>query len=85
MALSRDDRLPLTNQALIEILESREAWAIWRIRWAVECYCWEGVCATERDVLARASVTFGNMIKRGIRPIVEEAIRSLCPFSQSTD
>jgi hypothetical protein len=30
-------------------------------------------------------VTFGYMIKRGIRPIVEEAIRSLCPFSQSTD
>jgi hypothetical protein len=84
-ALSRDDRLPLTNQALIEVIESREDWAIRRIRWAVECYRQEGVCATERDVLARASVTFGYMIKRGIRPIVEEAIRSLCPFSQSTD
>ena len=51
-ALSRDDRLPLTNQALIEVIESREDWAIRRIRWAVECYRQEGVCATERDVLA---------------------------------
>lgn len=83
--LSRDDRLPLTNQALIEVAESAEAWAIRRIRWAVDCYRREGVCATQWEVLARAGVSPKFAAKQGIMVIVEEAVRSLRPFSQKAD
>ncbi len=83
--LSHDDRLPLTNRALIEVAESVEAWAIRRIRWAVECYRREGVCETRWKILARAGVR----LKIGARPevaaIVEEGVRSLHRFSQNTD
>ena len=82
--LSRDDRLPLTNQALLEVAESAEAWAIRRIRWAVECYRREGVCATRRDLLTRAGVSARFISKQSIRAIVEESIRSLRPCSPKT-
>ncbi|MCI0390528.1 MAG: TnsD family transposase [Acidobacteria bacterium] len=82
--LSHDDRLPLTNRALIEVAESAEAWAIRRIRWALECYRREGVCASRRDLLTRASVSAKIEARQGILAIVEESVRSLRPFSQNT-
>ncbi|MCP9496583.1 MAG: TnsD family transposase [Pyrinomonadaceae bacterium MAG19_C2-C3] len=78
--LSRDERLPLTNRALIEVAESSEAWAIRRIKRAVECYRSEGVCATRWEVLARASVNIKFGARQEIAAIVEESVRSLRPL-----
>ena len=79
--LSRDHRLPLTNQALIEVAESPAAWAIRRIEWTVDCYRREGVCATRREVLTRASVSTKFGARPDIVAIVGDGVRSLRPFS----
>jgi len=83
--LSHDARLPLTNRALMEVAESAEAWAIRRIRWAVECYRREGVCATRWDILTRAGLSSKMRVRPNILAVVDEGVCSLRPFSQKAD
>ncbi|MCI0338628.1 MAG: TnsD family transposase [Acidobacteria bacterium] len=83
--LSHDNRLPLINQALIEVAESAEALAIRRVRWAVECYRREGVCATRWGVLTRAGMSAKLRARPGVLATAEEGVRSLRAFSQKTD
>ena len=83
--LSKDARLPLTNRALMEVAEAVEAWAIRRIRWAVECYRCEGVCATRWEILARAGLSGKMRASPSILAIVEEGVRSLRHFSRKID
>jgi Tn7-like transposition protein D/TniQ len=83
--LSKDARLPLTNSTLMEVAESVEAWAIRRIRWAVECYRCEGVCANRWEILARAGLSGKMRASPSILAIVEEGVRSLHHFSRKTD
>jgi hypothetical protein len=83
--LSKDARLPLTNRALMEVAESVEAWAIRRIRWAVECYRCEGLYATRWEILARAGLSGKMRASPSILAIVEEGVRSLRHFSRKID
>jgi len=85
LVLSNDARLPLTNQALKEVAESREAWAIRRIQWVVDCYSREGVCATQADVLTRANVWPKFRTLPNILAAAEEGVRSLHAFLRKTD
>jgi hypothetical protein len=85
LVLSNDARLPLTNQALKEVAESREAWAIRRIQWAVDCYRREGVCATHADVLTRANVWPKFRALPSILAAAEEGAHSLRAFLRKTD
>jgi hypothetical protein len=85
LVLINDPRLPLTNQALMEVAESREAWAIRRIQWAVDCYRREGVSATRTDVLTRARVSAQFKTRQSILAAAEEGVRSLHAFLQKTD
>jgi hypothetical protein len=84
LVLSNDARLPLTNRTLMEVAESREAWAIRRTRWAVDCYHREGVCATQADVLTRANVSAQFRAMQSILTAAEEGVRSIRHFSQNT-
>jgi len=83
--LSKDARLPLTNRALMEVAESVEAWAIRRIRWAVECYRREGVCATRWEILTRAGLSGKMRASPSLLAIVEEGVRSLRSCSREID
>jgi hypothetical protein len=85
LVLINDPRLPLTNQALMEVAESREAWAIRRIQWAVDCYRREGVRATRTDVLTRARVSAQFKTRQSILAAAEEGVRSLHAFLRKTD
>jgi DNA-binding transcriptional MerR regulator len=85
LILIKDPRLPLTNQALMEVAESREAWAIRRIQWAVDCYRREGVRATRADVLTRARVSAQFKTRQSILAAAEEGVRSLHAFLRKTD
>jgi Tn7-like transposition protein D/TniQ len=85
LVLSNDARLPLTNRALMEVAESSEAWAIRRIRWAVDCYHREGACATRTDVLTRARVGAQFKTVQSILAAAEEGVRSLRAFLRKTD
>jgi hypothetical protein len=85
LVLSNDARLPLTNRALMEVAESSEAWAIRRIRWAVDCYRREGVCATRTDVLTRARVGAQFKTVQSILAAAEGGVRSLRAFLRKTN
>jgi Tn7-like transposition protein D len=85
LVLIHDARLPLTNRALMEVAESSEAWAIRRIRWAVDCYRREGVCATRTDVLTRARVSVQFKTRQSILAAAEEGVRSLRALLRKTN
>jgi hypothetical protein len=84
LVLSHDERLPLTNRALIEVAESAEEWAIRRVRWAVDCYRREGVCASRWSVVTRASVSAKLAARQGVLAVIEEGVRNLRLFSQQS-
>jgi hypothetical protein len=69
----------------MEVAESSEAWAIRRIRWAVDCYRSEGVRATRTDVLTRARVSAKFKTLQSILAAAEEGARSLRAFLRETD
>ncbi|XHX76328.1 MAG: TnsD family transposase [Stenomitos frigidus ULC029] len=55
------DKLPCTSRALSELAETREAFALRRIQWVLECYVQEGVCPLRWQFIRRA----------GLRPEIE--------------
>ncbi|PSB34402.1 TnsD family Tn7-like transposition protein [Stenomitos frigidus] len=55
------DKLPVTAQVLSELVETREAFALRRIQWVVECYREEGICPQRWQLVRRA----------GLRPEIE--------------
>src|SRR6266446_9620779 len=51
LALKRQpDKSPLTAQALQEVIETREAFALRRIRWVAECYRQEDILPTRSQL-----------------------------------
>ncbi|MCI0663397.1 MAG: hypothetical protein L0220_20215 [Acidobacteria bacterium] len=79
--LSKDARLPLINRAAMEV-ESVEAGAIRRIRWAAECYRCEGVCGTRWEILARDGLSGKMRASPSILAIVEEGVRTVSAISR---
>ena len=68
----------------MEVAESREAWAIRRIQWTVDCYRREGVCATQADVLTRANVWPKFRAVQSILDAAEEGVRGLHALLRKT-
>jgi hypothetical protein len=66
------DKLPLTAAVLDKIIETREAFALRRIRWVVDCYQEEGVCPKKWELVRRA----GLRPELAKVPQIEQAITS---------
>jgi len=69
----------------MEVAESSEAWAIRRIRLAVDCYRREGMRASRTDALTRARVSAQFKTLQSILAVAEEGARSLRAFLRKTD
>lgn len=50
------DKLPCTSKALSELAETREAFALRRTQWVLECYVQEGVCPLRWQFIRRADL-----------------------------
>lgn len=50
------EKLPLTAQALIEVCETREAFALRRLQWAVNAYRQESQCPKRWELIRRAGL-----------------------------
>jgi len=73
------DKLPCTSKALSELAETREAFALRRIQWVLECYVQEGVCPLRWQFIRRA----GLRPEIELLPSVEDAIsRALVTLEQ---
>ena len=67
------------------VVSSSEAWAIRRIRWAVDSYRREGMRATRTDALTRARVSAKFKTLQSILAAAEEGARGLRAFLRKTD
>ncbi|HEY9694165.1 MAG TPA: TnsD family Tn7-like transposition protein [Oculatellaceae cyanobacterium] len=70
-------KLPLTAQAITEVVEAQEQFVIRRIWWAADCFRTEGINPTRTKLLLRASVNRNMAVKPEVSTAIEEALRSL--------
>jgi hypothetical protein len=66
----RLEKLPYTTEALDKSLESLEAFAIRKVKWAESSYRKEGTCPTRHQIMIRAVIRN----KSGGAPVVQSAI-----------
>jgi hypothetical protein len=66
-------RLPLTAEALAQVAETREDFAVRRIEWATESYRQEHICPTRTEFVRRAGVTHQRTAEF---PRVKEAVEA---------
>jgi hypothetical protein len=71
------DKLPVTAQALSELVETREAFASRRVHWVVECYKQEGICPPRWQLVRRAGLRPEIEALPRVQNAVDEAIESL--------
>lgn len=71
------DKLPATAQVLSELVETREAFALRRIYWAVESYNQEGICPQRWQLVRRAGLRPEIEALPRVQNAVDEAIESL--------
>jgi hypothetical protein len=74
--LTYRQKLPLTAQALAEVVETREAFAIRRVWWVAECYRQEGVCPARSQLVRRANVDALKALPE-VQRVVEAALKML--------
>jgi hypothetical protein len=72
----RGHLLPLTIKAIAEVAETREAYAIRRIWWAVECFRAERAIAKSGSLQIRASISSKMLRQHEVREAFAEAVRS---------
>lgn len=73
-------KLPITAQAIAEVIETQEEFAIRRIWWAADCFKAEGICPTRTNFLLRVSL--GNVMK--VKPKVKQALEEALQFLKLT-
>lgn len=74
LRIKNDRRLPLTNEALAEVLESMEHFYIRKIRWAIDSLNADGKLVSPKNI---CEVTSLNALPRGkINDLINEEIRS---------
>ena len=69
--------MPLTVQALSELVETHLVFTIRSIRWAVGCYRREGTIPTISMLATRAGMTMATTHKPEIRAVINEELESL--------
>ena len=74
--LSRPEDFPLTAQAFQEVRETREAFALRRIQWALQSYKDESIRPTRKEFILRAQAM--NVLDIvSVRTALEEALTIL--------
>lgn len=69
-------KMPLTAQALANVVESREKYAVRRVWWAADCYRRESVLPREWQLVMRANVYSLREIS-AVKCAVEEVLKVL--------
>jgi Tn7-like transposition protein D/TniQ len=71
------DKLPLTAQALEEVIETSEAFVIRRVQWLAECYQQENVRPTSTQFMTRGSFYLPQARWKSVKDAVDDALRML--------
>jgi hypothetical protein len=74
------DKLPSTAAALIKLVETREAFALRRIQWAVGCYREEGICPRKWQFVRRAGLRPEIASLTSIQKAIDQALQTLNPL-----
>lgn len=74
------DRLPLTAQALAEVVETREEFAVRRVEYAAKCFRQENVCPKEWQIVRRAGLRPDMEAAQQVKEAVATALTSLDPL-----
>jgi hypothetical protein len=79
------EKLPLTVEALNEVAESREDYALRRVKWAADCYRKEGVCPNRWQLRSRAALST-NMEKHPlVKTLIGKVLEESEPFRQNIE
>lgn len=70
-------KIPLTVQALSELVEPHTDFAIRCVRWAASCYRREGIVPSISDLAKRAGMTMSTTHRPEIRAAINEELESL--------
>lgn len=70
-------KIPLTVQALSELVEQHTDYAIRCVRWAASCYRREGIVPSITDFAKRAGMTMTTTHRPEIRAVINEELESL--------
>jgi hypothetical protein len=70
-------KIPLTVQALSELIEPHTDFAIRCVRWAASCYRREGIVPSISSLAKRAGMTMTTTHRPEIRAVINEEIESL--------
>ncbi|MBW4473285.1 MAG: TnsD family transposase [Stenomitos rutilans HA7619-LM2] len=79
------DKLPWTSKALSELAETREAFALRRIQWVLECYVQEGVCPLRWRFTRRAGLRPEIELLPSVENAISRALVSLEHISSQYD
>lgn len=75
------NKLPLTTQALAEVIESLEEFAIRRIRWATDCYLQEKVYPKHWQLNNRAGLSANTAALPQVKKALDAAFKALDSLS----
>jgi hypothetical protein len=72
------DRLPLTSEAIAELVETTEEFAVRRVHWVAECFRQQGICPKNWQIVRQA----GLKLYVAEMPKVQEVIASVLNSSK---
>lgn len=78
-------KIPLTIQALAELVEPHAAFAIRCVRWAASCYRREGIVPSISALAKRAGMTMTTTHRPEIRAVINEQLESLRNYGDTSE
>jgi hypothetical protein len=75
------DKLPRTAEALTEVVESTEEFAVRRVQWAVDCFRQENVYPKRWQIIRRTGMKSSTATLPQVKEAIAAALQSLAPLS----